>query len=251
MGSGGLEGRIALVAGASRGIGRAIVLGLADAGADVIGLARTKAALEELGTEVSSRGREFLAIVSDLSDVEAIPEAAARAWAWHGRVDVLVNSAGMIIRTEPPDVTPAEWDRLFALNTRAAFFLVQAVGGRMFEGQGGAVVLISSLAAETVTRASVMYQASKAAVVQMTRALAVRWGPKVRVNAVGPGYIKTSLNAPWLDEPANLEYVVGRTPLGRVGRPEDVVGAVIFLASPAAEFVTGQHLLVDGGWSAQ
>lgn len=246
-----LEGTVALVSGASRGIGRAIALALADAGADVAGLARTKEALDELGTEIGSRGRGFLAVVADLQEVDSIADAATAAWDWQGHLDTLVNAAGVMVRTEPPHVTADEWDAIFATNVRGTFLLTQAVGTRMLEAGGGSIVSVASVAGEVSTRASVPYQASKAAVIQMTRALAVRWAPTVRVNAVGPGYIRTTLNAAWLDEEENRRYVLDRTPLGRVGSPEDVTGGVLFLASREASYVTGQHLLVDGGWSAQ
>ncbi len=245
-----LSGRVALVSGASRGIGRAIALGLAEAGADVIGLARSREALEELAVEVRTHDRDMLPLPADLADVDSIPETCRAAWDWRGRVDVLVNSAGVIVRKEPPGVTPEDWDAVFAVNSRGTFFLTQGIGGRMLEGEGGSIVNVASLAAEVVTGASVIYQASKAAVVQMTRALAVRWGPRVRVNAVGPGYIRTDLNVDWLGVEENLRYVEGHTALRRVGLPDDVVGAVVFLASPAASYITGHHLLVDGGWSA-
>src|SRR5581483_7073625 len=234
-----LAGATALVTGASRGIGRAIALGLAAVGADVAGIARTETALSELGGEVRALGRGFLAVPADVRDPEAGESAVERAWGWRGRIDILVNAAGVIVRSDPPGVTLEEFDLVFDTNVRGTFFLTQAVGARMLEAGG------------VVTGAAVTYQASKAALVQMTRALAVRWAPTVRVNAVGPGYVRTSLNSAWLDEPDNLRYVTERTPLGRVGTPEDVVGAVVFLASPASAFVTGQHLLVDGGWSAQ
>lgn len=246
-----LSGRVALVSGASRGIGRAIATALAEAGADVAGLARSKQALDELGEEVEGLGRSFLPLVADVTDPDQIGEAASQAWGWQGHVDVLVNAAGVIVRKEPPGVSPEEWDSVFATNVRGTFLLMQEIGGRMLEADGGSIVNVGSLAAEVVTGASSMYQASKAAVVQLTRALAVRWAPKVRVNAVGPGYIRTSLNTAWLDDPDNLRYVVEHTPLGREGTPADVVGAVVFLASPAASFVTAQHLMIDGGWSAQ
>ncbi len=246
-----LGGRVALVAGASRGIGRAIALELARAGADVAGLARTREALEALGDEVRKMGRDFLPVVADLADVEQVAPAAERAWAWKGRIHVLANAAGVIVRKEPPDLTPAEWDLVLATNLRAAYFLSQEVGLRMRAAGEGAIVHVASLAAEVVTGAPTVYQASKAGLVQMTRALAVRWAPEVRVNAVGPGYIRTDLNAAWLEREENRRWVEQRTPLGRVGTPEDVVGAVVFLASPAASYITGQHLLVDGGWSAQ
>lgn len=246
-----LTGKVALVTGASRGIGRAVALGLAGAGAEVVGLARSVDALEELAKEMRAEGRDMLPVRADLSDVASIPEACRAAWDWRGRVDVLVNAAGAIVRREPPGVTPEDWDAVFAVNARGTFFLTQEVGARMLAGEGGSIVTIASLAGEQVTRASVIYQASKAAVVQMTRALAVRWGPRVRVNAVGPGYIRTDLNAAWLEVEENRRYVEAHTALGRVGVPDDVVGAVVFLASPSASYITGQHLLVDGGWSAQ
>jgi NAD(P)-dependent dehydrogenase (short-subunit alcohol dehydrogenase family) len=246
-----LSGATALVTGASRGIGRTVALALAQAGCDVAGLARGEEELRTLGEEVAAAGSAFLPLLADLAEVDRLPAAAAAAWDWRGGVDVLVNVAGTMVRTEPPEVTPEAWDRTFAVNVRGPFFLTQEIGARMLAGRGGSVVNVVSLAAEVVTRASVSYQASKAALLQLTRALAVRWAPTVRVNAVAPGYVRTSLNAAWLDQPGNRTYVEGRTPLGRVGRPEDVAGAVVFLASPAAAYVTGQHLRIDGGWSAQ
>ena len=250
-GGNSLEGRRALVSGASRGIGRAIALGLVDAGCDVAGLARSGDALAELGREVEARGRSFLPVELDLADVGSIAAGAERAWSWRGGVDVLVNAAGQIIRTGPLDVTPAEWDQVFDVNVRGTYFLTQAVGERMLAADGGSVVTVTSLAGEVVTRAAVSYQASKAALIQTTRALAVHWAPKVRVNAVAPGYVRTDLNRAWLEDEENLGYVLGKTPLGRVGEPPDVVGVVTFLASPAAAYVTGQNVRVDGGWSVQ
>jgi NAD(P)-dependent dehydrogenase (short-subunit alcohol dehydrogenase family) len=246
-----LEGATALVTGASRGIGRAVAVALAEAGCEVVGLARGRADLEALGQEVAAAGRAFRPLVADLAAVERLPEVAAAAWDWRGGIDVLVNVAGVIVRTEPPEVSPEAWDRTFAVNVRGPFFLTQELGARMLAGRGGSVVNVASLAGEVVTRAAVPYQASKAALIQLTRALAVRWAPTVRVNAVGPGYVRTSLNAAWLDDPGNRAYVEQRTPLGRVGQVEDVAGAVVFLASPAAAYITGQHLRIDGGWSAQ
>lgn len=246
-----LEGTRALVTGASRGIGRAIALGLAEAGCDVAGLARSADALAELGAEVEAAGRAFLPVVHDLASVDGVAGAAERAWEWRGGLDLLVNAAGIIIRTGPLEVTPAEWDETFDVNVRGTFFLTQAVGRRMLAADGGSIVTVTSLAGEIVTKASLSYQASKAALIQMTRALAFLWAPTVRVNAVAPGYVRTDLNAAWLEQPENSDYVLGNTPLDRVGRPEDVVGVVRFLASPAAGYVTGQNVRVDGGWSVR
>jgi len=247
----GLQGKRALVSGASRGIGRAVALGLADAGADVVGVARSGDALATLGREVEARGPAFLGIELDIAAVDRIPAAVERAWDWQGGIDVLVNAAGAIVRTAPLDVTPAEWDEVFDVNVKGTYFLTQAVGARMLAAGEGSIVTITSLAGEVVTKAAVSYQASKAALIQLMRALSVHWAPSVRVNAVAPGYIRTDLNAVWLDQEANRDYVIGKTPLKRVGTPEDVVGAVVFLASPASAYITGQNVRVDGGWSVQ
>ncbi|MGH3094950.1 MAG: SDR family NAD(P)-dependent oxidoreductase [Streptosporangiales bacterium] len=248
---GALDGRVALVSGASRGIGREIAVALARSGADIAGLARSQDALADLGTQVKDLGRRFLAVPADVTEVEALDEVVGAVEEWGGRLDCLVNAAGMMIRAEPLDITPSDWDQVFAVNTRAAYFLSQAVGRRMLAADGGSIINVASLSGQITTGASVVYSASKAALAQMSRVLAVRWAPHVRVNAVGPGYIRTDLNSEWLDVPENLGYVLAHTPLGRAGLPADVAGLVVFLASPHAAYITGQHLLVDGGWSAQ
>jgi NAD(P)-dependent dehydrogenase (short-subunit alcohol dehydrogenase family) len=239
-----------MVTGASRGIGRAIALRLAQGGSNVIGVSRDGRALAELGVEVEARGRQFIAIEADLSDGSELSEAVESAWAWRGSVDVLVNAAGVLIRKPEVETSVAEWDQTIAINVRAPFLLIRDVGQRMYDAGRGAIVNVTSIAGERVTGAPAPYQASKAALIQLTRFFAVKLAPHVRVNAVGPGYVRTELSADWLANRENEMWVESRTPLGRIAIPGDIAAPVAFLASDEARYITGQHLLVDGGWSA-
>lgn len=243
-----LTGSTAVVTGSSRGIGRGIAITLARAGADLVAVARTEHDLDQLGEEVRGLGLRFLPLVADLSSPEAPAEVATRVLDEMGAPNVLVNAAGTIVRVDPPDIEPAQIDTVFAVNVRAPLLLSQTLASAMLEAGGGSIVNITSLAAEVVTRASVVYQASKAAVVQMTRALAMRWAPEIRVNAVGPGYVETDLNRDWLSRSENRSYVVDQTALGRLGEIQDVANVVAFLVSPLSSYMTGQHIIVDGGW---
>jgi 2-deoxy-D-gluconate 3-dehydrogenase len=247
-----LRGKVALVTGASGDIGRALAIGLAASGADVVAVGRRQAAISRLGEELTAaHDVSFKAVVGDLCDTETAERIAEEAWRWHDGVDIVVNAAGVILRSAAEQTTPAEWDDTFAVNVRGTFLLTQRLGERMLAGVGGSIVNITSLAGHAVTGAPITYGASKAALIYITRYLAVRWAPKVRVNAVAPGYIRTSLNEQWLEEESNQRYVLDHTPMRRVGSPEDVLEAVLFLASPGAGFITGQNLGVDGGWSSQ
>lgn len=241
---------VAVVTGASKGIGRSIALALAQAGSDVVGVSRDGDSLDEVGAAARATGVRYLAIPVDLASPDGPGEAAERAWHWQGGVVTLVNAAGLIIRDPGDDELVDAWDATIALNARAPFILMERLGSQM-AGQGhGSIVNVASIAGQVVTRAPATYQASKAALVQLTRYYSVALAPNVRVNAVGPGYIRTDLTSPWLADPMNEDYVRQRTPLGRVGVPEDVAAAVVFLASDGAAYITGQHLLIDGGWTA-
>ena len=243
-----LSGSTALVTGASRGIGRAITLGLAQAGADVFAVARSEDLLSELCEEIGKTGRSCCSVVADLSNVDSIQRVADAGWEWRDGLDLVVNAAGMIIRRDLPEVSSEEFDQVMALNVRAPFLLSQEVGWRMRERGKGCIINIASVAGEEVTSAPLHYQASKAALIHLTRGFASRLAPQVRVNAIGPGYIATTLNQSWLSDEDNSRYVEDRTASGRIGVPDDVVGAVVFLASPAASYINGQHLRIDGGW---
>ena len=243
-----LSGATALVTGASRGIGRAIAVGLAHAGADVVGVARSASALDQLCDEIDQAGRACSTLVADLESADDVQKVADAGWGWRDGIDILVNAAGILIRRDLPEVRPEDFDQMMAVNVRAPFLLTQDLGWRMHQRRGGCIINVASIAGEEVTGSPLHYQASKAALIHLTRGFASRLSPWVRVNAVGPGYIRTSLNEEWLADRNNLQYVEERTASSRVGVPQDVVGAVLFLASPSSSYINGQHLRIDGGW---
>lgn len=243
-----LDGKKAIVTGAGRGIGRALAAGLAEAGADVALVARTKEQLEETAELVRSAGREAIVLPADIRDPEQIRSAVDTAFEWSGRLDILINNAGMNIRSQALDVTDEEWETIFQTNLKSAFLFSQAAGRHMKEQGAGRIINIASVAGQVALRTGVVYGSTKAAMMQMTKILALEWGKfGINVNAIGPWYFKTPLTEKLLSDPDYLHDILSRTPLKRVGELEDLVGPAVFLASDAAAYITGQTLFVDGG----
>jgi NAD(P)-dependent dehydrogenase (short-subunit alcohol dehydrogenase family) len=240
-----LDGRRAVVTGAGRGIGRACALALAAAGADVVALSRTASELDEVVAAAGGRAR---AVACDVTDAGAVSDRIGAL----ERVDVLVTSAGANIPEPFLDVPPEHLDALLAVNVRGTFLAAQAAARRMVATGGGAIVTVSSQMGHVGAAGRTVYCATKHAVEGLTKALAVELAPHgIRVNAVAPTFVETPMTATFLADPAFRADIERRIPLGRIGRPEDVAAAVVFLASPAARLVTGASLLVDGGWTAQ
>jgi 2-deoxy-D-gluconate 3-dehydrogenase len=247
-----LQGQVALITGASKGIGYGVAKALAHAGAKVALAARNVQALAELAEEIREAGGEALMLPLDLHDVSRIQPTFAQACDHFGRLDILVNNAGLGANHPALDVTEADWDDMMAVNLKGLFFCCQAAGRIMLQQGYGRIVNMSSQASVVGIRDHAVYCASKGGVNQLTRVLALEWSASgVTVNAVGPTFIYTPGTAERLDNPQYLESVLSRLPIGRVGTITDVAGAVIYLASPAAAMVTGTILLVDGAWTAQ
>lgn len=242
-----LAGRTAVVTGGGRGLGAGITAALLAAGADVVVLARSELP-PGLVAEAGRHGRTVELVPVDLADPDAVTAAAQDVLAGH-RIDVLVNNAGVQDRHPATDFPLDAWDRVIGVNLRAVFQLCQAFGRPMLERRDGAIVNLASLLSFQGGLNVAAYAAAKGGVAQVTKALSNEWASRgVRVNAVAPGYMATEMNEALLADPVRLDQLSARIPAGRWGVPDDIGNVVVFLASPAAGYVHGQVLAVDGGW---
>jgi len=247
-----LTGRVALVTGASRGLGRAMALALAQAGADMALAARGAEALQQAAAEVRALGRKALIVPTDVTQVSQIEALVHATIEGFGRLDILIPAAGINIRGPAIDFAEADWDRVMAVNLKAVFFTCQAAARGMIRQGSGSIVTVASLATTFGFPNIIAYCASKGGVGQLTKALASEWAPYgVRVNGVAPGYYRTAMTEPLFQDAEFVRYLHSRIPMNRPGVPEDLAGAVVFLASDASAYVTGQILYVDGGWKAR
>ena len=243
--------QVALVSGGSRGIGRALAAGFAERGAQVVISGREQVTLDRTAEEISKAPRRVRAIVADVAKPEDISRLVEQVLQEFGRIDTLVSVAGVNKRMKVENYTPEEFDWILDINLRGAFLLAQRVGRHMIERRGGNIINIDSLNTYAPLKGVTPYAISKAGVSMMTRAMATEWGQHgVRVNAIAPGFFPTDLSKKLWAQEKMRTWGESNTPLGKLGDVRDLVGSAIFLASPAARFVTGQVLRVDGGCSA-
>jgi NAD(P)-dependent dehydrogenase (short-subunit alcohol dehydrogenase family) len=244
----GLNGRNALVTGSSRGIGLAVAHALAAAGARVVLNSRDARAVRAAAEEV---GNGAVGIAADLGSPEGAAGLVDEALGALGSLDILVNNAGMAMPAESIELSAADWQRTIDVDLSAVFYCAQAAGRHMLVRGSGSIVNLSSVQAFTPLARRVAYAASKAGVIGVTKALAVEWAPRVRVNAVAPGYVATQMVEELVQAGrVNADAVAARTPMRRMARPEEIAAAVLFLASDGAGYITGETLMVDGGWTA-
>lgn len=245
-----LTGKIAFITGGSRGLGKSIATALASAGAKIIIAGRNKEQLAAARQELSDLGHDVSAFeldVLDLAQLESLEDTLVRQF---GQIDILVNAAGMNIRGPIVNVSPSQWDRVIDTNLKGTFFVSQAVARMMLKRKAGKIINLASLTSQIGLPDMAPYCASKGGVSQLTKAMAVEWAPSIQVNAIAPGYIQTEMTSAIFNDAKRIESIVSRIPHGRTGVPEDLSGAVIFLASEASSYITGQVFYIDGGWMA-
>jgi NAD(P)-dependent dehydrogenase (short-subunit alcohol dehydrogenase family) len=246
-----LKGQVAIVTGGGRGLGRGMAMALAGAGADVALVSRTEGELNDTGREIRQKGGKAHAFPADVSKVEEIPTLVQSIHAAKGRIDILVNNAGFIIRKSALEFTLEDWERQLDINLKAAYFMAQAVGKIMKEQGRGKIINTASLTSFIGLQNASGYGISRGGVVSMTRSFAVEWAKfHINVNAIAPGYFKTQQTAALFADEKRVRWMLSRIPWGRTGLPEDLAGVAVFLASAASDYITGQTIIVDGGWMA-
>jgi len=245
-----LTGKVAIVTGTSRGLGQFLARALARAGADLVITSRDPATLKPFQAEIESMGRRALPLALDVRDRDSIQKMAEAAAAHYGKIDILVNNAGCNVRKPALEITWDDWNLVLDTNLRGTFFVSQAVARSMIPRNYGRIINIGSVTCVAGYAGLGPYGASRGGVKQLTMSLADDWGPNgITVNCLAPGWFKTTQNAVMYEDREWVEYLCDRIPLKRPGRPQDLDGAVVFLASDASAYVTGQTLLVDGGIS--
>ncbi|MDA8306743.1 MAG: glucose 1-dehydrogenase [Deltaproteobacteria bacterium] len=245
-----LSGRVALVTGASKGLGKAFAVALASAGADIALHARNIDDLKAVKSLIETRGRRAEIFYTDVLDKACIDDSVASTLETFGQIDILVNNAGVNVRKPVLELSADEWDMVLNTNLRGYFLMARAVVPAMLSRGSGKVINVASIFGAVALPTQLAYASSKGGVMQMTKVMALEWAKQgVQVNAIGPTYFETPLVAQLRNDPERYQFIVDRTPAGRWGQPEELAGLIIFLASRGSDFITGQTIFIDGGWT--
>ncbi|OHB87107.1 MAG: hypothetical protein A3C38_06250 [Planctomycetes bacterium RIFCSPHIGHO2_02_FULL_50_42] len=247
-----LRGRVALVTGASKGLGKSMAMALGEAGADIVMVARGPVKLAETEKEVADMGVRTLTVAADVTIPEDVDKMVSQALAKFGKIDILVNNVGTYVGKPIEESTTEDWFNLINTNLTSTYLCCRAVGKHMMERQRGKVVNMAAAIGALGARNSSAYCASKGGVIQLTRALAVEWAKHhITVNAIAPGTMETEITAKMLEDPKVRKALEGKIPMNRIGQPSDLAGTVIFLSASGSDYITGQTIFVDGGFSVQ
>lgn len=246
-----LHGKTAIITGSTKGIGKALAVGMARAGADIVVVSRHQDDCDAVAEEIRKLGVQSLGIAADIKDLEQITNLVNGALKVFKQIDILVNNAGSVINQKAEEITENEWDYIMNLDLKGVFFCSQLVGRVMIKQNRGKIINIASMLGLVGEKMVLPYCVSKGGVIQMTRALALEWARyNIQVNALCPGYIMTEMNYNQLSEEKIYQTLLRKTPLNRLGRVEDMIGGAVFLASESSNYMTGQTLTIDGGWTA-
>jgi NAD(P)-dependent dehydrogenase (short-subunit alcohol dehydrogenase family) len=248
-----LSGKVAVVTGSTKGIGRGLALGLAGHGADLVVTSRSQLDCETTAEEIRALGRRVLPRSCDVTDRQGVEDLAAAVLSEFGRVDILVNNAGTAVTKPAEDLTEEDWDRVIDVDLKGVFLCSTIFGRHMIVQRAGKIVNVASILGLVGEKQLLPYCAAKGGVVQITRALALEWAKyNVQVNALCPSYVKTAMNeADIVGNERVYNHIIGKTPMRRLGEVEELVGPLVLLASDASSYMTGQTLVVDGGWTAE
>ncbi|MFZ5753642.1 MAG: SDR family NAD(P)-dependent oxidoreductase [Bacillota bacterium] len=247
-----LSGKVAIVTGATKGIGYGLAVALARYGANIIVVSRNQADCEGTAAEIKGLGREALPVSTDVTSLDQIQNMVKKTINHFGRVDILVNNAGTALTKKAEDITEEDWDRVLNVDLKGVFFCAQAVGKEMIKQKRGKIINVASILGLVGDRQVLPYCAAKGGVIQLTKALALEWARyNIQVNALCPGYVKTSMNEKELSQEKIYNHIIGKIPVRRIGEVGDMTGAAVFLASEASDYMTGQTLVIDGGWTAE
>ncbi|MBZ4653412.1 MAG: hypothetical protein JG781_751 [Peptococcaceae bacterium] len=247
-----LSGKVAIVTGATKGIGYGLAMVLARYGASIVVVSRNQADCQRTAGEIKGLGREALPVSTDVTSLDQIQNMVEKTINHFGRVDILVNNAGTALTKKAEDITEEDWDRVLNVDLKGVFFCAQAVGKEMIKQKRGKIINVASILGLVGDRQVLPYCAAKGGVIQLTKALALEWARyNIQVNALCPGYVMTAINEKELSQEKIHNYIVGKIPMRRIGEVPDMMGAVVFLASEASNYMTGQTLVIDGGWTAE